>query len=729
MVAIDYKKIVESSLNEIYIFSASNLCFLDVNRGARENLGYTLEELQELTPLDIKPEYTLEQFERLILPLRQGEREKIEFNTYHRRKDGTTYPVEVHLQLRDFDAEPIFVAIILDTSERDELFNRSMELGRIFQRSLNEVYIYDVETLNFVEVNEGARNNIGYTMSELTQMTPVDLKPEYTLDAYEEIIRPLRNQETDKVEFKTYQRRKNRTNYIVEVHLHRSTFDGKDVIVAIILDITQREEAEARLLDVTMEAQDTKIKLMRVAKEAAEQANEAKSAFVAHISHELRTPLNSILGFSHLLNREASLPSHHQEYLNHVIQSGEYLLGLINDILELAKIGAVKIELHPSQFDLHEVIRSLQSLYGAKAKDKGLNFELRVEDNIPQYVLGDQNKVRQILINVLSNAYKYTEAGEIVLSVWQEQNGNPSAGYNVYFSISDTGVGIAENELDLLFQPFSQTASGRNSMTGTGLGLALVKQFVELMNGTVSVGSEENIGTTVEFNIQLLPAHETPKTDNKMRSVKGLASNQPEYYMIVADDQEENRKLLVHLLQSVGFKVQEATNGIETVQLWRESLADAIFMDMNMPLMNGQEATGIIRTLPHGDQVKIIAVTAHAFEHERQEMMRAGCNDYIMKPFDENKLFEVIQKQLQVDFEYMENIVKPETMVQNQILIPIDLRTRLKSAVDAYSLKKVIAVVEEIEAIDTALAHRIRHLAQEFDFMSIATMLDRDESL
>lgn len=728
MVAIDYMKIVESSLNEIYIFSASTLCFLDVNRGARENLGYTLEELQELTPLDIKPEYTSEQFETLIHPLRQREREKIEFNTYHRRKDGTTYPVEVHLQLRDFDAEPIFVAIIVDTSERDELFNRSMELGRIFQRSLNEVYIYDIETLKFLEVNEGARNNIGYSMSELNQMSPVDLKPEYTIETYEELIRPLRNQEIDKVEFKTYQRRKDGTNYIVEVHLHRSTFDGKDVMVAIILDITQREEAEAKLLDVTMEAQNAKVQLMRVAKEAAEQANEAKSAFIAHISHELRTPLNSILGFSHLLERESSLPSQHQEYLNHVIQSGEYLLGLINDILELAKIEAGKIELHPNQFDLHEVIYSLQSLYEAKTKDKGLNFELHVEDNVPQYVLGDQNKVRQILINLLSNAYKYTDTGEITLSVWQEQSGNSLDDYHMFFAISDTGVGIAENELNLLFQPFSQTASGRNSMTGTGLGLALVKQFVELMKGTVSIESKENVGTTVEFNIHLLSGTETLTTSNNTRSVKRLAPNQPEYHMIVADDQEENRKLLSHLLQSVGFKVQESTNGMETVQLWRECLADIIFMDMNMPLMNGQEATRIIRTMPHGDQVKIIAVTAHAFDHERQEMMQAGCDDYVMKPLDENKLFDVIQQQLQVDFEYAEKPIKPETIVQSQTPIPSHLRTRLEVAVDAYSLEQVIKVVEDIKSIDTSLAHRIRQLAQEFDFTSISNMLESDDS-
>jgi CHASE2 domain-containing sensor protein/nitrogen-specific signal transduction histidine kinase/CheY-like chemotaxis protein len=395
----------------------------------------------------------------------------------------------------------------------------------------------------------------------------------------------------------------------------------------------------------------------------AEAASQAKSQLVANMSHELRTPLNAILGFVQILNGQIS-DREKQDYLNIIYRSGEQLLELIDDILEISKIEAGVIQLDESKFDLYQVFDELEALFQGKIAQKGLQFVVRVQPDVPQYVQADRKKLRASLINLIGNAIKFTRVGQIVLRVSLGSVLAPQV-QTIVLDVEDTGVGMTKEECDRIFEAFFQSASGRQSGEGTGLGLAITRKFIELMGGKISVRSLQGQGTTFEIEIPVVLAIDF--SDSTMqRAIVGLAPG-PHYRILVAEDTVENRLLLVKQLERVGFDVRSAQNGREALEIWNTWQPHFIWMDIRMPEMDGLEATRNIRaredmmgcsvdtTEPLASTI-IIALTASGFQDrtQRDEILQAGCNEVMRKPIASTLMLTKLAEYLGVCYLYDE---------------------------------------------------------------------------
>ncbi len=406
-------------------------------------------------------------------------------------------------------------------------------------------------------------------------------------------------------------------------------------MMGTVQDITDRKDTE----------------LLQREKEAAEAANRAKSIFLSNMSHELRTPLNSILGFTQLMLNENALSPSSQERLEIVTRSGEYLLDLIDDILDLSKIESGRMTLNNSEFDLTILLTSIQQMLQVKVQPKNVHLIFEQDPNLPRYICTDQKKLYQVLVNLLGNAIKFTKHGSVILRVRVASTDETSC--NLYFEVEDTGVGIAPEEIDNLFKAFVQAQAGNNLNQGTGLGLAISQKIIQLMGSQIHVQSTLNQGSTFSFNIEVqLPQVAVFTSEPLNQRVIGLAPNQPPYRILVVEDLAENRLLLVGILSSIGFEVREVTNGIEAIALWESWSPHLIMMDLKMPLMDGYTATKRVRENPKSQETIIIALTASVFEEDREKVVNVGCNDFIRKPFQQKELFEKIAQHLGVQYIY-----------------------------------------------------------------------------
>jgi signal transduction histidine kinase/DNA-binding NarL/FixJ family response regulator len=387
------------------------------------------------------------------------------------------------------------------------------------------------------------------------------------------------------------------------------------------------------------------------AKEAAEAANRAKSVFLANMSHELRTPLNAVLGFSQLMAHAPGLTSEQKENLAIINRSGEHLLTLINGVLDLSKIESGRVPLQMAEVDLHGVLQDLEPVVRERAQRRQLAFALERDPALPRHVRADAGKIRQVLMNLLGNAIKYTESGGVVLRARADPP-DPSGQTRLRFEVEDSGPGIRDEDRERIFLPFVQ-GGDRLPADGSGLGLAIARQFAELMGGVVGVRSELGRGSVfhLEVPVAVIEGKDIARAPAAPQErVSGVAPDQPQRRLLIAEDQPENRLLLRRLLAPLGFDLREASDGVEAVEAFRAWHPDLIWMDIRMPGMDGLEATRRIRGLQGGHKVKIVALTAHALEEERARIMAVGCDDFIRKPYRETEIFEALAKHLGTRF-------------------------------------------------------------------------------
>jgi len=486
-------------------------------------------------------------------------------------------------------------------------------------------------------------------------------------------------------------------------------------------------DLEERVHLRTSELYETNVQL-KEAKEAAESANQSKSIFLANMSHELRSPLTAIIGFAQVMSRSRTLPEEHLENAGIIARSGEHLLTLINQVLDLSKIDAGRITLNESSFDLHRLLDDTEDMFRMRAEDKQLQLLFDRSPDIPRYIKTDEVKLRQVLINLLNNALKFTKEGGIAVKVRSEESDTSLFSLlTLHFEIEDTGPGIAPEELEKLFEAFVQTKTGRQSQEGTGLGLAISRKFVNLMCGDMTVKSEPGRGSVFSFSIR---AEKAESADVIMiqpdRHVIALEPGQPRYRILIVDDNAINRQLLVKILNPLGFDISEAENGKEAVEIWEQREPHLIWMDMRMPVMDGYEATRKIKETVKGQTTVVIALTASAFEEEKSLVMSAGCDDFLRKPYKEADIFEAMEKHLGIRFVREEDAPESQKAEHKQMdeklisdavkVLPLQMLTELEQASVRGDTMAIESLIAQIRPLNAPLADFLKTLADNFDY-------------
>jgi PAS domain S-box-containing protein len=479
----------------------------------------------------------------------------------------------------------------------------------------------------------------------------------------------------------------------------------------------------------------TDITELREAKEAAEAASRAKSTFLANMSHEIRTPMNAILGFSQLLQRDSSLTRKQRESLDAIGRSGEHLLALINDILELSKIEAGRTTLNSVAFNVSDLIDDIATMFSIRTKEKGLLFVVEKAKELPRIIVADVGKLRQVLINLLGNAVKFTERGGIALRVSAKKGNNGNNGcVRLLTEVEDTGTGISPEDLAKVFDYFEQ-AGVAPSDRGTGLGLAISREFVRLMGGDIQVSSQVNKGSVFRFEIDARElAHEPPTPEPASHLLIGLEPGQGVFRILVVDDKQENRHFLREMLQTVGFTTREASDGLEAIRVFEEWQPHLILMDVRMPVMSGYESIRRIKATVKGQEVPIIAVSASVLDDSKEKARQTGADDFIAKPYKQEELFEKIAFWLHVKYVYGEEgrvtaaddteTASPPFTAASLSKLPPDLVDRMRRAAAGGYQDRLLTLIDEAAAEDEQVAGHLRNLAIDFKYEELSELLE-----
>ena len=501
-------------------------------------------------------------------------------------------------------------------------------------------------------------------------------------------------------------------------------------------EIVEKRTAELKRTNEHLHAEISERKhtetLLLQAKDAAEESNRVKSEFLANMSHELRTPLNAIIGFSQVMSHDQAFNPDQKGNLKIINRSGEHLLSLINDILDMSKIEAGRISLDEGDFDLYQLLDEVHDIFKIKADKKGIEILLEREPEVPRFVRTDETKLRQVLVNLTGNAVKFTQDGSVKVQV------NIIGELKLRFSISDTGPGIPSDDLDHLFNPFAQTQTGKDSHEGTGLGLSISERFVNLMGGKICIESRLERGSIFRFDIKV---HKGDKTriakELPTRRVVGLEKtdghgNNKHYRILLVDDIHSNRKILSTLFTPLGLGVREARSGREALDVWKEWQPHLIWLDIRMPEMDGYEVIKRIKDAASEHPPVIISISASAFEEDRQKSLDAGADGFVGKPFKESEIFEEMKKHLHLRYVYAEDIQKDDLARENQKQalsletvkgLPSKWKIEMKQAIEHVDLDQMGILIEEIRKLDETLAEAIQQRIDQFEYEKVLRVL------
>lgn len=698
------------------------------NVGAERMLGYAAAEVvNKITPADISdPQEVIARakalstelatpitpgFEALVFKASRGIEDIYEL-TYI-RKDGSRFAAIVSVTALRDDQNAIIGYLLIGT---DNTARKQVEAERmLLDQRVRDQQFY---TRSLIESNidalittdpRGIITDVNKQMEALTGCTRDEL-----------IGAPFKDYFTDPERAEAGIKLVLGESKLTDYELTARARDGKETVVSY--NASTFHDRDRKLQGVFAAARD--VTERKRYEQSLQQANRAKSVFLANMSHEIRTPMNAILGFSQLMLRDQDLTTQQCRYLGTINRSGEHLLALINDILEMSKIEAGRTTLNLSTFDLPALLKDLEMMFRIRTDEKKVSFSVEMIGDVPRYIVTDINKLRQVFINVLGNAVKFTEQGGIGVRVRAHREG--ATGTFLQVEIEDTGPGISLDDQDKLFRHFEQTKTGQQAGTGTGLGLAISQEFVRLMGGAITVNS--HVGKGSEFVIRL-PLNEgdaqAVQAKDKPRHVLRLQPGQAKCRVLIADDIEDNRQLLAQLLAPVGFEIQLAINGAEAVWKFEEWRPQLILMDFRMPVMDGHEAIRRIRSMAGGEEAKIIAVTASAMDENRQELLKIGADDFISKPFREAELFQKIHTHLGVEYVYAADptdaapVELAELTPESLAGWPQDLIDPMREAVITADLDQLLIKIQDVEVRDSRVAQELRRLAEGFQYQKL----------
>ena len=475
----------------------------------------------------------------------------------------------------------------------------------------------------------------------------------------------------------------------------------------------------------------------RIARAVAEEANRAKSLFVANISHEIRTPMNAILGFAQILERDPSLSPEQLEHVRIITRSGAHLLRLIGDILDISKIESGRITLNEAAFCLHDLLNDLELMFCSRVKAQGLQLLVNRDESLPRYVIADDGKLRQILVNLIGNAVKFTVTGGVAVRVRADavevKIGEAPEALRLMVEVKDTGPGISDEDMGLIFDSFQQGEAGVKA-GGTGLGLTISRKFVEMMGGKLTVTSQMGKGSCFRFEALLKPAAEVAKGEKPVsRRIVGLEPGTGPFRILVVDDAPTNRALLCTLLRPVGFEIAEAVNGVEALDVFVQWSPNAVFMDMHMPVMDGYEATRRIKSTEAGRATPVIALTASTLEGSKTQIMASGVDVHLRKPFQAEELFEVLGKCLDLHYVFADEPDKimshPELaslIPKVPVALPDELIRAMQQAVEEGDIGQLTELIVQVEKLDSTKSCVLQALADEFYYEKLGQWLEKE---
>ncbi len=701
-------------------------------------LGYTLDELAPTT-IETWTKFThpddLEQAQELLARHFAGELDYYECEARMRHKDGRWVWVLDRGKVVTFtqDGKPLLMSgshqDITTRKQAEKALRESEQRYRLLAENATDV----IWTLNlegrFMYVSPSVERLRGYTPEEVMQQP---LEEALTPGSLPIALNGLRKVYTTKdygphnvtaYRSELEQPCKDGTTVWTEAITARMYNDAGEFvgILGVTRDITERRELEEQL---------------RQAKATAEAANQAKSAFLAQMSHELRTPLNAVLGYTQVLQRDRTLTAKQAERIATIHRSGEHLLMLINEVLDLAKIESGKIELVTKEFHLPSALHTVVNLMRVRAQEKDLRIEYTADSDLPQRVMGDERRLRQVLLNLLGNAIKFTDLGSVTLRVtplsfeetsevkfhhspsqWRQETST------LRFEVEDTGVGIPADKLQTIFEPFQQVGDACKQQQGTGLGLAISAQLVRLMGSDLLVESRPGEGSHFWFDLALPVLSPNQQKATSEQHVIGFVES-PKTILVV-DDQEDNRRLAAEMLAPLGFTVLEAEDGEQAVTV-AQSPPDLILMDLKMPGMNGFEALRQIRALPQGNRIAMIACSASVFPEIQQRSREAGTDDFLAKPLQYEALLPAVQRHLGLTWQY----AGPEPIASDE---PQELRlpdaALLADLRDMLRIGDILGIRERLDELEREPALRpfvaaLRPFEQAFDLNGLKAWLE-----
>ena len=730
------------------------------NVGAERMLGYKADDvMNKITPADISdPQEVIARakalsselgtpitpgFEALVFKASRGIEDIYEL-TYI-RKDGSRFPAVVSVTaLRDAQETIIgYLLIGTDNTARKEIeveqkkLDQSLRDHQFYTRSLFEANIDALMTTD----PAGIITDTNRQMEALTGCTRDEL-----------IGAPFKNYFTDPERAENSIKLVLSDKKVTDYELTACARDGKKTVVsynattfydrdrrlqgvfAAARDVTERKRLNHVLQEKNVELESARSAAEK-AQESAEIANRAKSAFLANMSHEIRTPMNAILGFSQLIMRDTDLTLLQRKHLQTITSSGEHLLALINDILEISKIEAGRATLNTVAFDMNGMLDEVEMMFRIRTDEKKLCLRVERVGELHGCVVGDENKLRQVFVNLIGNAVKFTEKG--CVSVRVGIKAKTGSALRLMAEVEDTGVGISKEEIMKLFRPFEQAESGKKIQTGTGLGLAISREFVRLMGGDITINSRLGKGSIFSFEVNLAEGKEGALAKKgELRRITGIQLGQDIPRVLIADDKEENRLLLSLMLGKIGFEVREVANGEQAVREFGNWHPHLILMDTRMPVMNGFEAIQRIRSSVGGNKVKIVSVTASAFDEDRKKAIEIGADDFMGKPFREEVLLEKINKLVTVDYVYADEPSAPdsetaavdEELKEKAAAIPDPIMSLLHEATLSADLDRMLEIIQQIEQKDAAVARGLRRLAEGFDYQTLLSLTTRERS-